>query len=154
MTTSEKVAYLKGLAEGLNMDKSSNESKLFTAVIDVLDSMASDIEDLEIVTDELGDELDATSDDLSVVEDIVYDEEDYDEDDYDELDEEPVLFEITCPKCNNTITVDEDVIALGTINCPNCNEVLDLVVDCCDEDGCCDDDCCDEDGCTLNSCDD
>ena len=37
-----------------------------------------------------------------------------------------------------TITVDEDVLNLGTIQCPNCEQkfVLDLGDDCCEDDGC------------------
>ena len=38
MTASEKVAYLKGLAEGLDIDKKSKEGKLFAAIIDTLKS--------------------------------------------------------------------------------------------------------------------
>ena len=39
MEISEKVAYLKGLAEGLNLDTDSKEGKLIAAIIDVLDDM-------------------------------------------------------------------------------------------------------------------
>ena len=39
MTVSEKVAYLKGLAEGLGIKDSTNEGKLMLAVIDVLESI-------------------------------------------------------------------------------------------------------------------
>ena len=39
MGISEKVAYLKGLAEGLKLDAESNEGKLFAAIIDVLEDM-------------------------------------------------------------------------------------------------------------------
>ena len=46
MGITEKVAYLKGLAEGLGLDKDSKEGKLFAAIIDVLDDMALEIEDL------------------------------------------------------------------------------------------------------------
>ena len=47
MGISEKVAYLKGLAEGLKLDAESNEGKLFAAIIDVLDSMADEIADMQ-----------------------------------------------------------------------------------------------------------
>ena len=43
MTVSEKVAYLKGLADGLGVKDSTNEGKLMLAVIDVLEAMAYDI---------------------------------------------------------------------------------------------------------------
>ena len=86
MTLSEKSAYLKGLMEGMNVDTESNEGKLFVAVVDVLDEIALEVEDLTDEVMELGDGLDVISDDLSDVEDIVYDEWDDDDDDDDEED--------------------------------------------------------------------
>ena len=74
MGISEKIAYLKGLMEGMNVDTVSNEGKLFAAVVDVLDEIALEVEDLTDEVMELGDGLDVISDDLSDVEDIVYDE--------------------------------------------------------------------------------
>ena len=35
MTTSEKVAYLKGFADGLGLDKENKQDKLIAAIIDV-----------------------------------------------------------------------------------------------------------------------
>ena len=136
MTTTEKVAYLKGLAEGLGLSKETKEDKLFTAIIDILGDMASDIEDLEAVTDELGEGLDAVSDDLELLENDYY--EDYDEDDDDCCccgdddccccdDGDDQFYEITCPACENTITIDEDVLELGAIDCPNCGERLEFI---------------------------
>ena len=136
MTTAEKVAYLKGLMEGMNIDRDSNEGKLFTVMADILSDIAEDIEELECDLADLGEDVDAISDDLSDVEDYLFedeDEDDYDDDDedYDEYDEdeEPLFFEVTCPACENTITVDEDVVNLGTIQCPNCGEMLEFEFD-------------------------
>ncbi|MFR8728928.1 MAG: CD1247 N-terminal domain-containing protein [Dysosmobacter sp.] len=47
MEISEKVAYLKGLAEGLALDTDTKEGKLIAAIIDVLDDMSGKFEDLE-----------------------------------------------------------------------------------------------------------
>ena len=47
MEISEKVAYLKGLAEGLDLDTESKEGKLIAAIIDVLDDMSEALLDLE-----------------------------------------------------------------------------------------------------------
>ena len=136
MTTAEKVAYLKGLMEGMNIDRESNEGKLFSVIADILNDVALDIEELESDIFDLGEDVDAISDDLSDVEDYLFedeDEDDYDDDDedyeeYDE-DEEPLFFEVTCPACENTITVDEDVVNLGAIQCPNCGEMLEFEFD-------------------------
>lgn len=128
MTTSEKVAYLKGLSEGLEINKESKEGKILAVVMDILEDVALDIEDLEQNAWDLGEALDQVSDDLSDVEDIVYDEDEWDEDDDDFYDanENTVFYEVTCPACDNTITIDEDVLDLGSIECPNCGENLEF----------------------------
>ena len=137
MTVTEKVAYLKGLMEGMKLDTTTNEGKILAAVVDILADMADDLEDVASDLYDLGEDVDAISDDLSDVEDYLCDEdwdddEDYDEDeDWDEEDEdeEPLFFEVTCPACDKTITVDEDVLNLGTIQCPNCGEMMEFEFD-------------------------
>ena len=123
MGISEKVAYLKGLMEGLKIDEASNEGKMFAAIIDVLDEIALEIEDLTDEVMELGDGLDVVSDDLGDVEDIVYD----DEDDYDEEDdEEEECYATTCPECEEEIFFDETVLEDGNLVCPNCGAKLEF----------------------------
>ena len=137
MTITEKVAYLKGLADGLAIDtEKSKEGKLISVIIDILEEMGMSIEDLEENTTALGEELDAVSDDLADVEKAVFDE---DEDDDCCCDEDDDFFEVECPNCGETLVIDEDVLEEGAIQCPNCREkfALDLSDDCC----CGDDDC-------------
>ena len=128
MTTTEKVAYLKGLMEGMKLDTETNEGKLLSVIADILADMAEDMEDLSGDLCDLGEEVDALSDDLSDVEDFLCEDED-DEEDEDEDDEEPLFFEVTCPACDKTITVDEDVLNLGSIQCPNCGEMMEFEFD-------------------------
>lgn len=126
MGISEKVAYLKGLMEGLNIDEQTNEGKLFTAIVDVLDEIALEIEDLTDEVMELGDGLDVVSDDLSDVEDIVYDDDDDDDDDEDDEDEEEECYATTCPECEEEIYFDDTVLEDGTLLCPNCGAKLEF----------------------------
>ena len=73
MTISEKVAYLKGLAEGLNLDvEKSKEGKLISVMIGILEEVGLSIEDLEENALALGEEIDTISDDLADVESVVY----------------------------------------------------------------------------------
>ena len=134
MGISEKIAYLKGLMEGMNVDTESNEGKLFAAVVDVLDEIALEVEDLTDEVMELGDGLDVISDDLSDVEDIVYDE--WDDDDED--DEEEECYATTCPECEEEIFFDDTMLEDGEIICPNCGakQEFDLsdLADAADED--------------------
>ena len=124
MTISEKVAYLKGLAEGLNIDTDkSKEGKLINVMIDILDEIALSIEDLEENSLALGEEIDVLSDDLADVEDIVFDDEDEDEDEEDFDDD---WFEVECPNCDEVLVVDEDALEEGYIKCPNCDTEYSL----------------------------
>ena len=84
MSTPEKVAYLKGLAEGMQLDAESKEGRLISVIIDILEDMAADIEDLEDNALDLSEEIDELSDDLAELEEYCYDEEYDDEDDEDD----------------------------------------------------------------------
>lgn len=111
MEISEKVAYLKGLAEGLNLDTDSKEGKLIAAIIDVLDDMAEKFAEVD--------------DDLSDVEETLYFALDDDEDD-DEDDEEEECFVTTCPECEEEVYFDETVLEDGEVVCPNCGAKLEF----------------------------
>ena len=140
MEITEKVAYLKGLAEGMELDTGKKEGKLLAAIIDVLEDIALEIEDIEDEQAELSEGLDAVSDDLEDVEDLVF--EDYDDDDEyeeDELDEDEDCYATTCPTCEETIYFDESILEDGEVICPNCGEKLEFdlssLEDEADEDG-------------------
>ena len=128
MGISEKVSYLKGLMEGMNLSADSNEGKLFRAIVDVLDEIALEVEDLTDEVMELGDGLDVISDDLGDVEDIIYDEDDddYEELDEDEDDEEEECFMTNCPECEEEVYFDESVLEDGEVICPNCGAKLEF----------------------------
>ena len=124
MTISEKVAYLKGLAEGLDLDtQKSKEGKLISVMIGILEEVALSIEDLEENALALGEEIDALSDDLSDVESVIFDE---DEDDMEDDEEEEDFFEVECPTCEEPLVIDEEALAEGIIVCPNCDSKFSL----------------------------
>ncbi len=127
MSITEKVAYLKGLAEGLKLDEETKEGKLLSCIIDVLDEMAEEFEDLEAEVEELEEGIDAVSDDLSDVEETLYFAlEDDDDDEDEEDDDEEELFVTTCPVCEEEVIFDETVLEDGEVVCPNCGEKLEF----------------------------
>ena len=71
MTTSEKVAYLKGLCEGMEIGD-SKEGKLFKAVIDVLDDLTADLADVQDAVEDLADNMDELGEDVNGLEDEFY----------------------------------------------------------------------------------
>ena len=72
MSLKEKVAYLKGLAEGLVLDADTKENKLMSVVIETLADMAEEIDSLNENALDIGEELDAISEDLADVEEFLY----------------------------------------------------------------------------------
>ncbi len=153
---SEKVAYLKGLCDGLEVDKATKEGKILSAIIEVLDEMAVEVEENTFMLDEtqnqldevdealsdLEDEVDAISDDLSDIEDIfdeleeLEDDEDFDPEDYLDVDDEEDMWEeeysFECPKCGDLVYLDPSLLDgdESQIVCPNCKEPIALEFDC------------------------
>ena len=134
MTITEKVAYIRGLAEGMKLDDSKEEIKLINAIIDVLDDIALSVADLEDEVATVEEIIDEIDEDLEDLEETVYDDfgcegcGEYDDDDY--ADE---LFEVTCPQCEETITIDSQVVEEGSMECPNCGAELEFDIDVDDE---------------------
>ncbi|HCC00795.1 MAG TPA: hypothetical protein DEP42_06240, partial [Ruminococcaceae bacterium] len=99
MTTTEKVAYLKGLVEGLGVDDTSKEGRIVKAIVDVLDDMALTLSDVEDNVSEISEQVDAVDEDLEDLEKDFYGDEDEDDDsDY---------YELTCPKCGEKVYLDD-----------------------------------------------
>lgn len=141
MTITEKVAYLKGLADGLDLDKDpSKEGKLIAKIIGILEDVGLAVEDLEEEVEAVGEELDAVSEDLEDLELLVYDDFEDEDDEDDDLDfagccgngcglNDDDFFEIECPSCGEDIVIDESILDVGEVACPNCGDKfsLDLV---------------------------
>ena len=116
----EKVAYMKGLADGLGLDTKSKEGKLLTVMMDILGDVAQELEDIRADQSDLEESLDAVSDDLSDLETCVYDLDD------DEEDDDGEVYQTTCPNCDENIFFDEDTLEEGELLCPNCGEKLEF----------------------------
>ncbi len=104
-------------------------------MIGILEEVGLTLEDLEDSTAAMGEELDAISDDLADVEEIVFDDDDeeegcchrghchcHDDDDF---------FEVECPTCGAEIDIDESILEAGTVECPSCGDTF--AIDLCDE---------------------
>ena len=125
MTTVERVAYLKGLAEGMKLDESTNEAKLLLKIIDTLEDIVMDLSDVGDDLAEVSQQVDEIDDDLAAVEDLIYGDEDEDDDD----DEDETIYEVECPTCGDVICLNEEMLEEGEIDCPNCGEKLEFDLD-------------------------
>ncbi len=138
MTLTEKVAYLKGLAAGLDLDKDTKEAKIFEAMFDVLEDLALTVTDIDEDLSACEDLVDAIDEDLEELEQFIFD--DMDDDDCCCCDDEE-LYEVECPLCGEEILLDDEMLDEEVIECPGCGEKLELDIDF-DECDCeCDGDC-------------
>ncbi len=145
----EKVAYLKGLAEGMQISDSTNEGKLLKAIIDVLEDVAISVDDVEEVQEQLSEQIDEMDEDLADIERMIFDEDcdcdcdceeceddddDEDEDDDDDDDEDSVT-EFDCPHCGESIILEEAFINKDAVLCPHCHKQIEIEWTC-DCEGC------------------
>ncbi|NBG88787.1 CD1247 N-terminal domain-containing protein [Isachenkonia alkalipeptolytica] len=110
----EKVAYLRGLAEGMELKESSKEGKVLLQIIETLEEFTDAIVELDENQLELTDYVETLDEDLEDVEDELYEEE---------LDS----LEIQCPECKEVLFIDdEDLLDDENIQCPECNEEVEI----------------------------
>ncbi len=80
MAMMEKAMYLKGLCDGVELDKTTKEGKLIAALIDLVTDMATEIDDMQAKMSDLEDYCEELDEDLGDVEEVLLDI-DEDEDD-------------------------------------------------------------------------
>ena len=141
MTISERISYIKGLAEGLELDVTTKEGKVLSAIIELLEDMVDEIDAIDEACAEIGEQLDAVDEDLALIEDEFYaDDEEYDEDeDEDEYYDDDDVYEVECPSCHDIIYLDESMLEEEEMICPGCGTRLEFEFECdCESDGDCD----------------
>ncbi len=115
----ENIAYLRGLAEGMEIEDSKN-GKMVLAIIDVLDEMATAINSLNDDIDELDESVDEIDKDLAELEEDFYEIDDYEG-----------FYDLECPECGELIYIDDPTLfdpAFGEneVICPVCEASIDL----------------------------
>ncbi len=126
MTVTEKVAYLKGLMEGLDFQADTKEGKIIKLMADILEDMAEEIISVQDDIDDINEYLEAVDEDLTNVEEELFGECDDEDcccccDD----DEDEECYEVTCPQCGNNICLEE-LPEDKTFSCPACSAEITL----------------------------
>ncbi|MDR0974777.1 MAG: hypothetical protein LBL80_03685 [Ruminococcus sp.] len=149
MKLPERVSYLQGLMDGMEIDTATKEGKLFKAIADILDDMAIQLEDLEDQVDEITEAVDEIDEDLGELEKDVYScdcFDDDDEDDDDDFDDEPedVVAPVYSGDDETIFSAEKDILddfldaaddeedeeegdeELYEVVCPSCNDSIYL----------------------------
>ena len=104
--------------------------------------MADDLEAVGAHGEDLSDSISDINEDMEYLEDLCIGDIDDDDEGYDEVDVEDDAdvpctgccgscgdeqeYEVTCPKCGETITVFEEDLDFGSIRCPKCDAELEF----------------------------
>jgi DNA repair exonuclease SbcCD ATPase subunit len=131
MSAKEKIAWLKGLLSGLEIE--GKDAKIFGAVAEALDALATQIEEqneqiesLRNLYDELEEECTALGEDILVLEDL-FDE--YSKRENEEGDKYAASYvSVTCPSCASVFYSEQGKNKDGdeTIECPDCGKKFSL----------------------------
>ena len=139
MTLFEKAAYLRGLADGVDFDKTTPEGKILAALLDLVTDIADEVEAINEDIDDLQAYVEEIDEDLEDVEDFLDEECDGDcetcdcEGDCDECEFgdydcdcdcdccDDGYFEVECPSCGEIVCFDE-TIDPENLACPACHE--------------------------------
>jgi NAD-dependent SIR2 family protein deacetylase len=133
-----KVAYLNGLANGLNITEDTKEGKLLLKIIEVLGDLSESVDELQNDYEDLMEYAEAIDNDLTDLEEDYYDEFGEEEEYEEEMEEEGSYFSLECPDCHEVICLDEELLEEDDtleILCPKCEKVVFVNDDHWDEEG-------------------
>lgn len=126
MSLAEKAAYIRGLADGLELEADKKEARVIKEMLDLLGEMAGEVDDIGADLTDLFEVVDEIDENLGFVEGEVFggDMHHHFEDE---------MYEITCPFCQATVVVEEDQLLGGEdIVCTACGEKIEIELDACD----------------------
>jgi len=112
----EKISYLQGLCEGMNISESSAQGRIIHGILAILDDLSSEMNDVKNSLADFQEYVQTIDDDLFELQENLAD----DEDDGDRIN-------LTCSKCGEELYFDADVLDEEDkieIICPSCNEVV------------------------------
>ena len=147
MNLTEKAAYIKGLADGLELDNSTKEGKIIAALLDLVGDMTKVLSEVDEDLNYLNDYVEELDEDLGDVEEYLYNDDDecdcdcddcedcefVDECDCDgdcdncDIDDEE-YFEVECPGCGEVICFDESIDPENLV-CPACGEKFECLIE-------------------------
>jgi formylmethanofuran dehydrogenase subunit E len=132
LNSRERIAYLRGLLDF--MPREEKETRIYSAIVDALDSLASDLDEHAKLLELQREDYDNLSDEVNDLQESIYDleealsedsGEDYDDEEDDEDDDESTesYISVTCPSCAYSFYYKhEEGKENEKLVCPSCEE--------------------------------
>ena len=118
----ERIAYLQGLAEGLELKQDTGEGRILGEILAIMSEMVDELEQLSEDHQELEEYVNAVDESLGELGEDYYNDEEFLEDEEDEF------IEVDCPECGEKVYFEEDVLdedgTVIEITCPNCGTIV------------------------------
>ena len=108
---SDKVSYLQGLSEGLNISDGNPQGKIITGILGVLDDISGVLVNMRSELNIVREYIESIDDDLFELEENLHRD----------------VIELRCDNCGEELCFDTDLIEdddVIEIICPRCNEVV------------------------------
>ncbi len=121
MSLAEKAAYIRGLAEGLDLEADKKEVRVIKELLELVSEMAGDVDDIGADLTDLYDAVEEIDEDLTLLEEEMFG------DVSSEMGEE--MYEIICPNCQEVVHLDEESLIAGDVVCPGCGEKIEIEID-------------------------
>ena len=109
----EKVSYLQGLCEGLNVSDGNPQGKIITGILGVLDDISGILVDMRSEFNIVKEYIESIDDDLFELEENIKQDRN--------------VIELSCDNCGEELCFDADLVEeddVIEIICPRCNEVV------------------------------
>ena len=121
----DKISYLRGLAEGMKLNPEKDSNRLIQGILEVLGEVGESFEALAEAQGELSDYVESIDEDLADLEADLYDDEDEDVATDGEDGEFESTIEYECPHCGAMIRIDPDDVDFDEETaCPECGKDL------------------------------
>lgn len=128
MEVIERASYLKGLAEGIELDSSKPEHKLIGALVEAIGEISNELQDLRRDLADLSESYELLDEEVGLLWDETEDMQIDDEgcghdcccsDEFEQL-------ELDCPACGEPVHITDDMFSDGQFACPHCGEALEI----------------------------
>ena len=108
----DRVSYLKGLADGLQLDMEQGSNKLIMEILNLLGDVTEEMQDMADAHDELDEYVESIDDDLADLEEVLFGDDD---------EGEIILY--ACPTCGHEIEFDASNVDFDEdYFCPACGK--------------------------------